>query len=72
MIVIRGKIVKPGARNANYDVAEELGVSVPAWSNSSSTISGYFADQADTTYDPKLIVTHAEATATFIPTMIIY
>lgn len=49
-------VSKFGLRNANYDVAN----SAPTWgSNQISSISGYYADQADTTSDPKLVVVHS-------------
>jgi hypothetical protein len=54
-------ISKFGARNANYDVAN----SSPTWSD-----SGYYemdfnnADKADTTSDPKLVVTYTTGGAT--------
>lgn len=61
----RTGISKFGARNANYDVADELDPNNhdPAWVSTKELIfKGYFADQGNTTNDPKLIVTYgAEA-----------
>lgn len=46
---------KIGFRNANHDVAD----SAPSWSSSAiSNLNAYFADQAGTTNDPKLVVTY--------------
>ena len=60
----RGNINKTGVspfaiRNANYDVTGTM----PAWQSTAlvSQLSGYFADQADVTKDPKLVVVHAAA-----------
>ena len=59
-------IVKFGCRNANYDVAEEVGgSSAPAWTSGlNSYLYGYFADQAGTTNDPKLELTYSAAADT--------
>lgn len=60
-------IVKIGARNANYDVADELDPNNndPAWADTAeSQIRAYFADQANTTYDPKLEITYEVAEVT--------
>ena len=50
-------ISKFGAREAIHDA----GNSEPAHSNSESYFYGYMADQANTTYDPKLVVTYTAA-----------
>jgi hypothetical protein len=58
-------ITRLGTRNANYDVANV----VPAWSaNTSHFITGYLAQEAGTSKDPKLVVVHASAPAP-APTM---
>jgi len=56
-------ITKLGARNANYDVTG----TPPTWSTPEHSISGYFADQTGTTFDPKLTVnTPSAATGAFL------
>lgn len=51
-------VSKFSAKNANYDVANVA----PTWSSlGSASIRGKMADTADTTSDPKLVVTHAAA-----------
>lgn len=56
----RGNVSKTGiskfaTRNANYDVA----ATAPPWASAGDTwIAGYYADQAGTTTDPKLVVTY--------------
>jgi len=50
-------------RNANYDVA----VNTPTWSsNCGAYFQGYYADQAGTDEDPKLVVTYSETLATVV------
>ena len=50
-------VSKFAARNANYDVA----ATPPTWTalEVGSQLDGYYADQAGTTNDPKLVVVHA-------------
>ncbi len=58
--ILKTGISRFGARNANYDVAN----SAPAWTNAQQMyLSGYFADQAGTANDPKLVVVHAASSA---------
>ena len=59
--VSKTSVTKLSARNANYDVAN----SAPPWVISSiSRLNGYFADQAGTTNDPKLVINYTVVTAT--------
>lgn len=56
-------ITKLSLRNANYDVA----ALAPTWADSaSSNIGGIFADTADTTSDPKLVVEYSAGASTAI------
>lgn len=49
-------VSKFGVRNANYDAPD----SAPTWdANKTSYIAANFAEQAATTNDPKLVITHA-------------
>ena len=69
----RGNINKTGIspfglRNANYDVAAVA----PAWSSlRTANVTGYSADVAGTSSDPKLVVVHS-APGSFIPKINIY
>lgn len=59
-------ILKLGARNASYDVADELdpGNHTPNWvENADSKLAGYMAEQTGTASDPKLVVTYTSSTA---------
>jgi hypothetical protein len=59
-------VTKFSLRNANYDVA----VVTPTWSAShAATLQGYFADQAGTANDPKLVVTYAVTALTNVTTV---
>ena len=62
-------VSKFGSRDATYDAANQA----PTWGSSAgSYMAGYTADQAGTTNDPKLVVTHAVAVAAaaVIPTLL--
>ena len=63
--ISKTSVTKLGARNANYDVAEELdpGNHAPTWDAGGGSM-GYqifTADQGDTANDPKLVVTYTAA-----------
>lgn len=61
-------VSKFGVRNGNYD----LDAVAPTWSGSvSSFMRHYYADQTGTANDPKLVVVHSAAAATFTPQIII-
>ena len=63
-------ISKFGARNANYDVANVD----PASTSFGTYMSGYYADQAGTANDPKLVITYTPGAVVsgFIPKIIMY
>jgi hypothetical protein len=59
--VSKTSISKFGTRNANYDVA----ATAPTWANDFDThLANYWADQAGTANDPKLVVTYSTAAVT--------
>ncbi len=60
-------ITKLGLRNANYDAAG----TPPTWtSNQEHFLLGNFADNAGTTSDPKLVITHAAGGGTVVKDLI--
>ncbi len=48
-------VTKLGCRNANYDVAD----SPPTWAAAVDFATAYFAEQGNTSQDPKLVVTYS-------------